>query len=232
MTQSAWTRDGRPIDAAKIPLVEWEALKEAAQLGDFMMPCCKAPAVLKTSINGLPFFAHLTDECGTAPETIWHKAGKVAVMAALSGMGIEGREEVPGRSPRGDKWEADVLFSVGGRTIVIKLQRSYQHLREFTRRQERYVASAIECNWPVRKETFITLAKATSRVLLKRDFGNVFPAEGIGTGMLPELPVAMLNIEGGQSVQFGGFKSATVPVWLSGIIDGSYRNRNGSWNLN
>ncbi|PVX85848.1 AraC-like DNA-binding protein [Paraburkholderia unamae] len=63
MTQSAWTRDGRPVDAAAIPRAEWEALKQFAQLGDFMMPCCKAPAVLKTSINGLPFFAHLSDEC-------------------------------------------------------------------------------------------------------------------------------------------------------------------------
>lgn len=39
MTQAAWTRDGRPVDAASIPGAEWEALKAAAQLGDFMMPC-------------------------------------------------------------------------------------------------------------------------------------------------------------------------------------------------
>lgn len=57
MTQAAWTHDGRPVDAASIPGAEWEALKQTAQLGDFVMPCCKAPAVLKTSINGLPFFA-------------------------------------------------------------------------------------------------------------------------------------------------------------------------------
>lgn len=69
MTQSAWTRDGRPVDAATFSSPEWEQLKQSAQLGDFMMSCCKAPAVLKTSINGLPFFAHLSDECATAPET-------------------------------------------------------------------------------------------------------------------------------------------------------------------
>ncbi|MCY0852555.1 competence protein CoiA [Cupriavidus sp. D39] len=231
MTQSAWTRDGRPVDVATIPSAEWEALKRAAQLGDFVMPCCKAPAVLKTSINGLPFFAHLSDECSTAPETRWHRAGKAAVLAALDGMGIEGRDEVPGRSPRGDKWEADVLFSVPGRTIVIELQRSYQHLRDFTRRQERYTASAVECYWLVRNETFLTLGKATSRLLLKRDFGNVFPHGGIGTGMLPELPVAMLYPEGAQPVMFGGLKTATVQAWLAGILNGSYQYRGGSWNL-
>lgn len=77
----------------------------------------------------------------------------------------------------------------------------------------------------------MTLGKATSRLLLKRDFGNVFPPSGIGTGMLPELPVAMLDTEGEQLVQFGGFKSATVPVWLSGILNGAYQYRGGSWNL-
>ncbi|MDR3413328.1 MAG: competence protein CoiA family protein [Formivibrio sp.] len=231
MTQSAWTRDGRPVDAATIPSSDWEALKQAAQLGDFVMPCCKAPAVLKTSINGLPFFAHLADECATAPETKWHKAGKAAVLAALNSLGIEGREEVPGRSPSGDKWEADVLFSARSRTIVIELQRSYQHLRDFTRRQERYTASAVECYWLVRKEMFITLGKATSRLRLKRDFGNVFPSGGIGTGMLMELPVAMLDTKGEQLVLFGGAKTATVQAWLVGILNGTYQYRGGSWNL-
>lgn len=202
-----------------------------SQLGDFVMPCCQAPAVLKTSINGLPFFAHLSDECATAPETKWHRAGKAAVLAALDGIGIAGSEEVPGKSPRGDKWEADVLFSVPGRTIAIELQRSYQHLRDFTRRQERYAASSVECYWLLRKETFFTLSKATSRVLLQRDFGNVFPQGGIGTGMLPELPVAMLDTEGTYLVQFGSFKSATVPAWLAGILNSSYQYRGGSWNL-
>lgn len=231
MTQSAWTRDGQPVDAAMIPSAEWEGLKQTAQLGDFVMPCCNAPAVLKTSINGLRFFAHLSDECDTAPETKWHKAGKAAVLAALHDIGIEGCDEVPGRSPRGDKWEADILFSVPGRTIVIELQRSYQHLRDFTRRQERYTASAVECYWLLRKETFITLAKATSRLLLKRDFGNIFPPGGIGTGMVPELPVAILDTEGEQLVLFGEFKTATVPMWLVGILDGSYQYRDGCWNL-
>ncbi|SFI42331.1 hypothetical protein SAMN03159342_03501 [Pseudomonas sp. NFPP04] len=49
--------------------------------------------------------------------------------------------------------------------------------------------------------------------------------------MLPELPVAMLDIEGAQLVQFGGFKTATVSVWLTGILSGAYQYRGGSWNL-
>lgn len=231
MTQVAWTRAGHAVNAAAIPSRDWEALKQVSRLGDFLMPCCGAPAVLKTSINNLPFFAHLSDECGTAPETKWHRTGKAAVLASLGGMGIEASEEVPGKTPGGQRWEADILFSVGGRTIAIELQRSYQHLRDFTRRQERYAASSVECYWLVRKETFLTLGKATSRLLLKRDFGNVFPAEGIGTGMLPELPVSMLEVEGEQRVMFGQFKYASVRTWLVGILEGTYRYRAGSWNL-
>ena len=83
----------------------------------------------------------------------------------------------------------------------------------------------------MRRETFVTLGKATSRLLLKRDFGNVFPTCGIGTGMLPELPVAMLDTEGTQRVLFGGFMAATVPLWLAGILNGTYQYRSGSWNL-
>ncbi|WP_201081019.1 competence protein CoiA family protein [Paraburkholderia domus] len=219
------------MNAATLEIGDWDTLKQVAQVGDFLMPCCRAPAVLKTSINGLPFFAHLSDECATAPETKWHKGGKVAVLAALNCLGIDGLEEVSGRSPKGEKWEADTLFSVDGRTIVVELQRSYQHLRDFLRRQERYTASGVECYWLVRKETFITLGKSTSRLLLRRDFGNVFPTCGIGTGMLPELPVSMLDIDGEQRVLFGGMESATVQTWLESILSNAYRYRGGSWTL-
>ena len=122
------------------------------------------------------------------------------------------------------KWEADILFSSRGRNIAIELQRSYQHLREYTRRQERYSESGVECCWLVRKEVFITLSKATSRLLLAREFAGVFPETGIGTGMLPELPVAIVNTEDAQRVVFGGQKDATVQAWLEDILS-------GSWNL-
>lgn len=231
MTQSAWTRDGRPVDASMFSRSEWDRLKACSQPGDFMMPCCQAVAVLKTSINGLPFFAHLSEECATSPETVWHKSGKATVMAALNELGIEGKEEVSGDSPSGSKWTADILFSSGSRTIAIELQRSYQHLRDYFRRQERYAQSDVECYWLVRKEQFLTLGKSTRRLLLEREFGNVWPSGGIGTGMLPELPVSILDLEKQEPVVFGGLKSAKVSVWLQGILSGDYQYRSGSWNL-
>jgi competence protein CoiA len=231
MTQSAWTRDGLPVDAADIPNETWEALKSHSKPGDFLLPCCKAHAVLKTSINGVPFFAHVANECATAPETIWHQNGKAAVLAALAKLEIPARDEVPGKSPSGEAWQADVLFTIQGRTIAIELQKSYQHLRDFIRRQERYSWSGVECYWLTRHEQFITIGKATSRLLLKREYNNVWPDGGIGTGSLPELPVAMLETENRQLVQFGLGKAASVPEWLNGIINRQYKYHQGSWNL-
>lgn len=195
VTHAAWTQGGLPVDAADFPEIEWTRMKETLPLGAFVLPCCRAPAVLKTSINGLRFFAHVSDECATAPETVWHKSGKAAVLAALRSMGIEGGEEIPGRSTNGAKWEADILFTVPGRVIVVELQRSYQTLRDFLRRQQRYADSGVECFWLLRHEGFLTLAKSTAQLVLKRDHGSVFPTKGIGTGTLPELPVP---IETGQ----------------------------------
>lgn len=229
--QSAWTRQGKPVNATDFSAIKWEELRQAAQPGDFFMPCCKASAALKTSINGLPFFAHFSNSCDTSPETVWHKAGKAAVLATLNARNLHGDEEVPGKSPNGEKWKADILFTIADRTIAIELQRSYQHMRDFTRRQERYYTSGIECYWLVPEESFPTLSRATTRLLLKRDFNNRFPPLGIGTGMLPELPVAILDLESGEPIKFGQLKAATVSAWIAGIINGTYQYRRGSWNL-
>ncbi len=231
MTQAAWTQGGQPVDASDFHEIEWNRMKETLPLGAFMLPCCRAPAVLKTSINGLRFFAHLSDECATAPETVWHKSGKTALLAALRSMSIEGSEEVPGRSTDGAKWEADILFKVPGRVIVIELQRSYQNMREFLRRQQRYTDSGVECYWLVRHEVFLTLSKSTAQVLLKRDYGSQFPSTGIGTGALPELPVAMLSSDEVLPIQFGMGKAATVRDWLEAILTGKFRHRDGSWSV-
>lgn len=232
MTQIALTSDGRPVNAAAFAGAAWEELKRSAKLGEYVMACCAAPAVLKTSINGVAFFAHLSDECATAPETVWHKTGKAAVLAALRDLGTKGQEEVSGNAPNGQQWKADILCTFERRTIAIELQRSYQHLRDFLHRHERYKASGVECYWLLRPEVFMTLSKATARLRLKRDFDNVFPEEGIGTGALPELPVSMLATENEVQVTFGGLKCASVNAWLAGILTNEYQFRNGSWNLN
>lgn len=176
-------------------------------------------------------FSHVSDECATAPETVWHMNGKAAVLAALRSIGLDAAEEVPGKSSKGAKWEADVLFTASGRVIAIELQRSYQTMRDFLRRQERYTESGVECFWLLRQEGFLTLLKSTSRLVLKRDHGGVFPTQGIGTGALPELPIALLSPEAPRPVQFGLGKDATVREWLEAILIGEFRHREGAWSI-
>ncbi len=147
-----------------------------------------------------------------APE--WHREGKAGVLAALNGLGIEARADVEGVTPNGTKWKADVLFSVNGRTVSIVLQRGYQPLREFRRRQQRFAECHIACFWLFRKETFATL---TANVAHTRN-----------STALPELPVAMLDA---QRIEFGDTKSATLDQWLTGILDGSFGYRDGWWTL-
>lgn len=124
MPSSAITKEGTPIDAEQIRSGEWSALKKSSSVGDYLMPCCQTPAIPKTSVRGVQFFAHLNDECDTAPETQWHIEGKSAVLAALESIGLVGASEVSGGVP-GDEWQADTLFEFEGRKIAVELQRSY-----------------------------------------------------------------------------------------------------------
>lgn len=230
MTDNAKSREGRLVHVGDYRQDEWEALKVASQLGDFVMGCCGAPAVLKTSINGVRFFSHLSDECATAPESLWHQVGKETLLEALRGMDIEGRDEVAGKAPDGRKWIADVLFTNNSRTMAIELQRSAQTLREFLARQERYRMSGIECFWLLRKENYLTLAKASAREVLRRLGGWPPDGSGIGMGMLPELPAHFLTIEGAPQVRVES-GTASVTEWLSAIVKDTYAYRNGSWLL-
>ena len=123
MPSLAFDKTGKPVDAATIDLEQWERIRVSASFGDYRMPCCRAPAVLKISANGRPFFAHHDDECATAPETVWHQNGKALIRLKLKTLGFECREEVRGGS-EDVPWQAETLFSIGDRVIVIELQRS------------------------------------------------------------------------------------------------------------
>jgi competence protein CoiA len=137
---------GEPILADRVSPADWEALKAGHRLEIFRMSCCSSPAILKTSSNGLPFFAHYNGECATAPETIWHSEAKALIVANLAVLGFQSREEVMSEN-KDVLWKADTYFEVGGRRIVIELQRSYQHLKDFLRRQQRYADTGVESCW-------------------------------------------------------------------------------------
>ncbi|QKV55454.1 competence protein CoiA family protein [Comamonas antarctica] len=208
---------------------DWERMKATSNRGSYVMSCCKSPAVLKTSILGIHFFSHVSDECFTAPETIWHRDAKSSVVAALDALKIKSQEEVSGVTPDGQKWRADVFFEHCGRRFAIELQHTPQTLSEFMRRQQRYEASSVKCYWVVRTEVFLRLQKATVQYALKRFHGGKLPVDGVGTGAIPELPVAMLQPGTEQPMQFGLLKASTITTWILALLENRYKYFEGSW---
>lgn len=232
MSQYALAEDGQEVDAESFQADAWEGLKASYKLGSYVMPCCKAPAVLKTSINGLQFFSHLSEECTTAPETIWHRNAKKSMIDAINALGIEAQDEASGVTPNGQKWRADVFFEYGSHRFAIELQHTPQTLSEFMRRQQRYVDSGIKSYWVVRVEVFRRLQKATIRQHLKRFHNGKFPENGIGTGAIPELPVAILLPDFESPMQFGELKHSTVTDWIQALLSGRFVYSQGSWSIN
>ncbi|HBP6526445.1 TPA: hypothetical protein L6A81_12465 [Pseudomonas aeruginosa] len=156
------------------------------------MPCCHARAVLKTSPNGLPFFAHYSDECATAPETIWHIQAKDLLFGTLNYFGVGPRTELSGGTAK-DRWKADIYFEFEGRKIAIELQRSYQHLRDFEARQAKYARHNVECYWLVRQEVGHTLMKAITSKRWREEFKKVSPPEGVFFNSTPQFFFGVLR---------------------------------------
>ena len=151
---------------------------------------------------------------GDAPGLEWHRDGMASVLPALPSLGLEGREDGSGLTPDGTKWKADVLFAARGRTIAVQLQRGYQPLREFRRRQARFAQCAIDGFWLFRPETFETLRANLQHT---RD-----------AGAIPELPVAVLHE---RRVETAASRNVSVAEWLAAVVEGAFHYRDGAWRL-
>lgn len=213
------------IEAYRIDPSEWERLKSSYVLGDFLTTCCDSAAIPKTSQNGLPFFAHHSDECATAPETVWHKTAKALIISYLRSNGVSATEEQAGAER---EWIADVFFETGTRKVAIELQHSYQTLRKYQDRQARYREAGIECYWLLYPERFKTLSLSLAKWRIRNEFGGRFPEVGLST-CLPELPFLALEIEPAPQVKGPGFFSPTLEDWVSSILCRSFIVKNGLW---
>jgi competence protein CoiA len=90
---------------------QWRALAlENRKARSLKMPCCGSQVVLKRSHLGTQFFAHkAVGDCATGPETEAHLQLKKTVVDAARANGWAAATEVPGISPSGEQWTADVL---------------------------------------------------------------------------------------------------------------------------
>lgn len=192
---------------------EWSDLKNNYLVGDFIMSCCSAPAIPKTSENGLQFFAHLSDACANAPETIWHKKAKDMVHDYCIDRNIFCKLEEPNIK---HKCKADVYIEYNARKIVIEIQRSYQHRDKFFERQKRYKDSGIECFWLVRQEVYRTFVSTESKHRLRTEYGGKLPEKMPICN--PGLPIVFLVLEPEIGIRGGGLFKSSFEAWLDSIF--------------
>lgn len=119
-------------------------------LGTWLMPRTNWPAIPKTSIRGLRFFAHhsgCTDKL-PAPESYAHTRLKIEIALALRRTGYQADLEASGRTPSGDSWIADVLARrKDNKLFAFEIQFSSQHLADFRSRTLRYSQSSVSVCW-------------------------------------------------------------------------------------
>lgn len=219
--------DGTIVDASLLNPMAWRQLQVSYTLGELSMPCCDSPAIPKTSPNGLQFFAHAAGTCGGAPETIWHEGGKQAVRDAARSLGHHAVVEQPGTT-EGKRWCADVWIETPRGPAVVEVQHSYQHLRAYLERQQRYEAAGIRCLWLLMLSRYTTLGKATMQKRFVEEFDKQWPDDECQC--LRELPVAAMELEPVPYVR-GPRLQAPLEHVLAAFLDARLTWRAGAWVL-
>lgn len=226
MGNFALDAQGSPVIAMDVPASVWESWKGNSMSLGFTMACCGSAAVPKTSLTGLQFYAHHSDECATAPETIWHREAKAVIVDAMRQLGVECAEEVIEKGAR--PWKADILVRYGTRRVALEIQHSYQHLRDYLRRQERYAAAGVDCVWLLPAKRYLALAKLTGRKRIKDEFGGKFPPCGYIGPCLAGLPVVMLREPATREIG-GASLRATLDIWCRALVEGRFVWSDGTW---
>ncbi len=231
MSNLVVTSEGNAVIADEYSDAEWDVLKSNYIVGDFFMPCCKANAIPKTSPNFLKFFAHHSDECSTSPESIWHLNTKNDIYSIVKSKNIEVKLEHAGEATSG-KWITDIYFEYKGRRIAIEIQKSYQQLNTYLKRQEKYKESGVESYWLLYKQRYITLIKSLGKHRIKNEYGGKFPPEGYISPCLPELPIAYYDTEITPSLVKGAkFLNCSIDEWVCAILSGKFVCVDNAWKI-
>ncbi|MCF7223870.1 competence protein CoiA [Marilutibacter chinensis] len=216
------------VNALRMVPAEWRELQRAYRIGDLVMPCCPSPAIPKVSANGHPFFAHASGACSSSKESQWHLTAKILVRSELENLGCRASIEEPGSGVAG-RWQADVLAERGKVNLAVEIQRSYQSLRDYCDRQQRYSAAGVQALWLLRDDRYRTLINSMGKERLRTEFGGKFPPSGHFNPCLPGIPVARLELEPEPMISGAGFFSARVPQLLDAALNGRFMWVDGLW---
>jgi competence protein CoiA len=225
----AQTPSGKIICPDTLSEDEWLLLKRSFKPGILLMPCCKTPAIPKTSPNGVRFFAHNAGECISSPETRWHLSAKDLISSSLAKHGINPMTEQL-IAEAGILIRPDVQFEYKSKTFAIELQYSYITLSEYLRRQERYEKYQLKSYWLISRQSFLALVKSLGKLRLRRDYAGQFPGESGIMPAIPELPIAMLDLDSHDPrVRGPGGLDVSVATWINSIVNEQFIWREGAW---
>ncbi|MDP1686106.1 hypothetical protein [Hydrogenophaga sp.] len=178
---------------------QWLELKAShrAKALDLWMPCCKVPAIPKTSPRGTFFFAHARrGECTTADESQEHLYCKSLIAKAALDAGWSVTTERPGMSPQGEEWVADVFCEKGAAKLAFEVQMSPQTDAETERRQQRYKVSGVRGAWffgARARQATIVFDRDTPAFSLRPVVVGELPTVDRFEASLPEFVKAMLQ---------------------------------------
>ena len=149
--------ENRIIHSFDLSPEAWLSLgQDNRKRGHLFTACCNSPVSLKHSHLGTQFFAHkVRRACAWAPETEFHLRLKQLAIEVARENGWQAEPEVPGQTPSGEQWKADVLAQKGNLKVAIEIQWSGQTEKETYRRQEGYKQSGVRCLWLMRRCGFV-----------------------------------------------------------------------------
>lgn len=147
--------DTGEIRAFELAPEAWASLKTTYRSQNLRMPCCGMPSVPKSSPLGTQFFSHARrGNCSSAPESKEHLLAKTVIARAIMAEGWDVRTEVPGQTPGGEAWIADVMATRGKANLAFEVQWSPQSDAETHRRQKQYAESGIRGLWLFKSNNF------------------------------------------------------------------------------
>lgn len=213
------------LQAHMLNAEEWRSLQTSYRVGGLLMPCCEAAAIPKTSPYGLQFFAHAGGQCSTSPEGVWHLTGKETVAKTAREMGIAA--SIEHSSTYG--WRSDVWLMIDDAPVAVEIQHSYQHLRDYRRRQARYTEQGVRCLWLVMAKPYKTLLESSLKNRWIEEFGRGKWPEGENQ-CLRDVPVGMLNLDQEHNpMVIGPRLGASLYVVLQAFMENRFVWDKGAW---
>lgn len=229
--------NGAIIEAFSVSNKDWDEIC-SAPLGSYLMPRTDWPAVPKTSIRGLRFFAHHAGYPDKLPslKSYAHTRLQIDIVKTARQLGLRADIEVYGSTPCGTEWIADVLVESDiGKKVAFEVQLSSQHLDDFLKRTDRYKKCGIDVCWflsenPVAerlckalcyknmayyRETGNFLADDGDLLTLNLDFSNInsypenLPSIRLGRGSY----MKRLSLEKAIHGVMNGFPRWELPDW-------------------